>query len=70
MTSFTGKLMQLQLHILLNISRSKDNQTMKVGQLTEYNVRNTFLSKIYSKCGAKTSFIVVEDYQNILKLRY
>ena len=55
MTSFTGKLMQLQLHILLNISRSKDNQTMKVGQLTEYNVRNTFLSKIYSKCDAKTS---------------
>ena len=47
--------MQLQLHILLNISRSKDNQTIKVGQLTEYNMRNTFLSKIYSKCDAKTS---------------
>ena len=55
MTSFTGKLMQLQLHILLNISRSKDNQIIKVGQLTEYNVRNTFLSKIHSKFDAKTS---------------
>ena len=47
--------MQLQLHILLNISRSKDNQIIKEGQLTEYNVRNTFLSKKYSKCDAKTS---------------
>ena len=26
-----------------NISRSKDNQTMKFGQLIEYNMRNIFL---------------------------
>ena len=29
-------------HILPNISRSKGNQAMKFGQLTEYNTRNIF----------------------------
>ena len=28
------------IHILPNISRSKDNQTMKCGQLIECNMRN------------------------------
>ena len=28
------------MHILPNISQSKDNQTMKLGQLIEYNKRN------------------------------
>ena len=31
------------IHILPNISRSKGNQTMKFGQLTECNMRNVFL---------------------------
>ena len=31
------------MYILPNISRSKRNQTMKFGQLIEYNMRNTFL---------------------------
>ena len=31
------------IHILLNISRSKDNQVIKFGELTKYNVRNKFL---------------------------
>ena len=31
------------IHILPNISQSKDNQTMKLGQLIEYNKRNNFL---------------------------
>ena len=31
------------VHILPNISRSKDNQAMKFGQLMEYNVRNVIL---------------------------
>ena len=31
------------IHILPNISRSKGNQTMKFGQLTECNIRNIFL---------------------------
>ena len=32
----------LAIHILPNISRSKGNQIMKFGQLTEYNMRNIF----------------------------
>ena len=35
----------IALHILPNISRSKGNQTMKSGQLIEYNMRNIFLEK-------------------------
>ena len=31
------------IYILSNISRSKDNQAMKYGQLIEYNMRNFFL---------------------------
>ena len=41
------------MHILANISRSKDNQTMKFGQLIEYN-RNIFLEMSYIKCGTET----------------
>ena len=33
------------IHILPNISQSKGNQTMKFGQLIEYNKRNIFLQK-------------------------
>ena len=35
----------LALHILSNISRSKSNQTMKFGQLIEYDIINIFLDK-------------------------
>ena len=31
--------------------RNKDNQTMKFGQLIEYNARNIFLKKSYKKSG-------------------
>ena len=31
------------IHILSNISRSKSNQTMRFGQLIEYNKRNIFI---------------------------
>ena len=41
--------------VLANISRSKGNQTMKFGQLVEYNMRNIFLGKSYVKCGGKTN---------------
>ena len=44
MMSQTGK-QTIRTHILPNISRSKGNQTMKFGQLIEYNVRNIFLYK-------------------------
>ena len=33
------------IHILPNISRSKDNQAMKFGQLIKYSVRSIFLQK-------------------------
>ena len=44
----------IQIHILPNISRSKDNQTMKFGQLIECNMRNIFLEKSYTKFGGET----------------
>ena len=33
----------------------KNNQTMKFGQLVEYNMRNVFLEKSYTKYGEETS---------------
>ena len=42
------------MHILPNILRSKDNQTMKFGQSIEYNVRNIFVEKSSTKCDAET----------------
>ena len=43
------------MHILSNILKSKSNQIMKLGQLIEYNIRNIFLEKSYTKCGGETS---------------
>ena len=43
------------IHVLLNISRSKGNQTMKFGQLIECNRRNIFLEQPFTKCGSETS---------------
>ena len=40
----------IAIHILPYISRSKDNQAMKFGQLTEYNIRNIFVEKSDTKC--------------------
>ena len=42
-------LQTIAIHILFNISRSKDNQTMKFGQLIEYNKKNIFLQKLCGK---------------------
>ena len=53
MTSQPGKRTNV-VHILLNISRRKDNETLKFGQLIECNMRNVFLEKSYTKCGRKT----------------
>ena len=33
--------------------KNKGNQTMKFGQI-EYNMRNIFLEKSYTKCGGET----------------
>ena len=45
----------IAIHILSNISQSKGSQTMKFGQLIEYNKRNIFLQKLCRKWGRETS---------------
>ena len=42
------------LYILPNISRSKDNQTIKFVQLIDYNMRHVFVEKSYTKYGGET----------------
>ena len=54
MTSQLGQ-QTILIHILPNIWRSKDNQTMKFSQLIERNMTNISLEKSYSKCGGETS---------------
>ena len=44
MTSQTEK-QTITIDILLDVSKSKDNQTMKFVQLIEYNLRNIFLKE-------------------------
>ena len=44
----------IAIHTLPNISRIKGNQTMKFGQLIQYDMRNTFLEKSFAKCGGET----------------
>ena len=41
--------------MLSNVSRSKGNQTMKFGQLTEYNMISISLKKSYTKCRSETT---------------
>ena len=41
--------------VLPNALRSKCNQTKKLGQLIEYNMRNDFFEKLQAKCGAETT---------------
>ena len=53
MTSQPGK-QTIAIHILPNISRSKGIETMKFSQLIEYNMRNTFVEKSYTKYGGET----------------
>ena len=48
MMSQTG-LQTIAIHILTNISESKGNQSMKFGQLREYNKRNIFPQKLCRK---------------------
>ena len=45
----------ITIHILPNISRSKGNRTMILGQLTEYNTRNISLQKSCRKWIRETS---------------
>ena len=54
MTSQTGQQI-IKIHTLPNISRSKGNQTMKFGQLIEYNMRTILLEISYAKYGREAS---------------
>ena len=54
MTSQPGQ-QTIVTHILLNISPSKNNQTMKLGKIIEYNKRNIFIQKSCGKWGRETS---------------
>ena len=49
MTPQSGK-QTIAVHILLNVSKSKDNETMKFDQLIKYNMRKIFLENLYPKC--------------------
>ena len=55
----------IAIHILLNISRSKDNQAMKFGQLIKYKMRNISDEKSYTKCGRET---IPRSFSKKLKL--
>ena len=54
MTSQPGQ-QTIAIHILPNISRCRNNQIMKFGQLIECNMRIIFLEKSYTKCDGETS---------------
>ena len=43
------------IHMMPNISRRKRDHTSKFDQLIEYNMRNIFLEKSYTKCGGETN---------------
>ena len=53
MTSQAGE-NTIAVHILPNVSRCKSDQEMKSGQLIEYNTRNIFVEKSYTKCAGET----------------
>ena len=55
MMSQTG-LQTIAIHILTNISESKGNQSMKFGQLIEYNKGNIFFQKLFRKWVNETSY--------------
>ena len=40
----------IAIHILFNVSGTNKNQTMKLGQLIEFNMRNIFLEKSHKMC--------------------
>ena len=57
MTLRTGKQI-IEVYILPNVSKSKDNQAMKFGQLIECNMRSIFIVKSHTKCGREISPIL------------
>ena len=68
MTSEPGiQIIAIYIHniILHNISGSKGNQTMEFGQLMEYNKRNIFYQKSFTRCGGET---ILRPFSEKLKL--
>ena len=53
MTSQPGS-QTIAINVSTNISRSKSNKGIKLGQSIEYNMRNIFREKSYTKCGRET----------------
>ena len=43
----------IAIHTLPNIIKTEGSETVKLGQLVEYTVRNIFLEKSSTKCGVK-----------------
>ena len=57
------------IHILSNILKSKDNKTMKFGQLIYCNMRNSFLKKSDTKfCGQTSPIPFSEKVELIISL--
>ena len=46
----------IEIHILLNISRSKRNQTIEFGQLIKYNIVNAVVEKNHTQNVAEKIF--------------
>ena len=78
MTSQPGK-QTIIVHIFPNISRINDIEKMKYGCLIEYNMRNFFLEKSYTKCDQNWTYLGINNLEfytvflilyieNILKL--
>ena len=44
----------MTIHILRNISRSKDNEVMKLPLLIEHDMRKIHLEKLYTKFGGES----------------
>ena len=57
---------------MTNISRNKDNQAIKPGQLLEYNLRNIFLEKSCRSLSKKSKLSTFQDSKvlYILSLLY
>ena len=68
MTSQPG-LQTIAIHILPNISQSKGNQTMKSGQLIEYNKRNIFLQMLLQKMSQGDQFQISVYFKKKLNMR-
>ena len=49
-----SSILNVLIHVLTNISRIKNNQTMKFCLVIKYNMINIFLEKSYPKCGGET----------------